>query len=363
MADVLLKELSNSDLDWMSTVGQRETIAPGTVLVKPCQDTESIYVLLDGTLSVTIPQKANTTDSGSSISTHVSEQEIVQLSRGEIVGETFLFNFCSMPALIKATGKSIVLSIPRQQLMSKLQQDIIFAAHFYRAIALILTERLRQILALSEQTEFRGTQPIKEALFIFAELRDSDIDWLIQTGQVEKVPPGKILAQAGRPIDALYLVLDGVLLASIPEEDYNPLTACFKCSQDSDKPLDEIEVERLSRGATGGIISFLDSRPFPMTLRALQETLVLSIPRQQLAAKLQQDLGFASRFYRIMAIQLSTYLQSAMVLLGCDQQTYQQDQAMDEDIEYGDELCLTSLTQVSQAAVRFNWMLKRLGVV
>jgi len=36
--------------------------------------------------------------------------------------------------------------------------------------------------------------------------------------------------------------------------------------------------------------------PTATTVKALEKSLVMSIPRQQLAAKVQQDVGFASRF-------------------------------------------------------------------
>ncbi|BAU12371.1 cyclic nucleotide-binding protein [Leptolyngbya sp. NIES-3755] len=34
MAEVLLKELSNSDIDWLLATGRREEIAAGTVLLR-----------------------------------------------------------------------------------------------------------------------------------------------------------------------------------------------------------------------------------------------------------------------------------------------------------------------------------------
>jgi hypothetical protein len=45
---VLLSELSNTDIDWMVGVGEKQTIAPGTVLVQPDRSTDALYLLLMG---------------------------------------------------------------------------------------------------------------------------------------------------------------------------------------------------------------------------------------------------------------------------------------------------------------------------
>ena len=362
MADVLLKELSNADIDWMVTTGQREEIAATSILIDPNQAPERLFVLLDGTLSVIVPHPDSSAIKLANVnSTEVScsDQEVAQIARGEIVGEAPLFNI-RPTAMVKAVENSLVLSISQQQLTAKLQQDIGFAAHFYRAIALMLSERLRQMYERTEQIHFGDNQSSKEALFVFGEMRDSDIDWLTAAGQVEELAPDKVLLQAGRPVEALYIILDGLLSISRPEGEFNSLSLCFSGLEKSTRT--QKVFADMSRGGLPGIISFLDFQPLPVTIRAVKESLVFAVPRQQLVAKLQQDVGFASRFYRVIAVQISELLQALMEHLGCDRQAYSQVQGMDEAIEYDDELDLDSLHQVSQGAAKFNWMLKRLGV-
>ena len=58
MTEVLLKELSNSDIDWMIATGRRQEIAAGTVLVQE-GTADSLHILLDGTLTVTVSQSDN----------------------------------------------------------------------------------------------------------------------------------------------------------------------------------------------------------------------------------------------------------------------------------------------------------------
>ena len=362
MADVLLQELSNADIDWMVTTGQRQQIEASHVLIKPNEDLERLYVLLDGALSIVIPQQATVSEEGSASRAGnlvCTDREVAQISRGEIVGEAPLFNLRSM-AKVEAVEDSLVLSLSQEQLTAKLEQDISFAAHFYRAIALMLADRLRKMYGRIEQINYGDNQTAKEAIFVFGELRDSDIDWLTSAGQVEKLGPDKVLLQAGRPVEAFYVVLDGLLSISRPEGDFNSLYLCFSGLEKSTRT--QTVFAEVSRGALPGIISVLDFQPLPVTIRAVKESLVFAVPRQQLVAKLQQDMGFASRFYRVIAIQIADLLQTVMDRLGCDRPAYSQAQGMDAAVEYDDELDLDSLHQVSHGAAKFNWMLKRLGV-
>jgi bacteriocin-type transport-associated protein len=358
MAEVLLRELSNADINWMITIGRQEEITAGSVLVELCRDPDVIYLLLDGALKIIIPRTESQSESQS---TDCEERDIAQLSRGEIVGETSLFDLCFMPAVVKAVVNSLVLAIPRQQLVDKLEKDIYFGTHFYRAIALMLSERLRHLLEMPGQVQAINEQPMKEALFVFGELRDSDVDWLVAAGEIRNLSPNEVLIQAGRPVEALHFVLDGFLSISVPQGEYNPLILCFEC-QDKQASREKA-IANLTRGEISGAISFLDFRPLSATVRAVNQSLVLSIPRQVLAAKLQQDMSFASRFYRVLAVQLSNSLQTVMSRLGCHKSSYSPHREMDTAAEYEDELDLDSLQQVSQGAARFNWMLKRLGVL
>lgn len=358
MTNILLKELSNADINWLIAIGQRQQIAQKSVLLRSREDPKIVYLLLDGVLTVGIP----VSDCADTQAANGNEiQPIARLNSGEIVGETALLNTRPIAATLIAAEDSTVLSIPQPQLATKLQTDLGFSTHFYRAIALILSERLRQMLEMPSQLRAASNQPMKEALFVFGELLDSDVDWLMMAGRVEKLAPGQILVQIGRPLDALYIILDGLLAVAVVEGNVNPLNLCFERAEKNARS--QKIIDRLSRGEMSGTVSFLESNPSPVTVQAIEESLVLSISRSHLALKLQQDMGFASRFYRVLAIQLSETWQAAIGLMGCPQQMYQQHQSMDDEMEYDDELDLESLHQVSQGAARFSWMLKQLGVV
>ncbi|MGL5806363.1 MAG: hypothetical protein ACRC11_13140 [Xenococcaceae cyanobacterium] len=47
MTEVLLKELTNSDIDWMLATGTKQEIAPDRILVHQGQPVDCLYLLLD----------------------------------------------------------------------------------------------------------------------------------------------------------------------------------------------------------------------------------------------------------------------------------------------------------------------------
>lgn len=176
---------------------------------------------------------------------------------------------------------------------------------------------------------------MKKVLFILGELSDDDIDWMIETGNREEIPAGTVLIHEGKAVDTLYILLEGILTVSVAA-------------------VGDKEIARLSSGEVVGEMSFVDARPPSATVKALEEVLVLSIPRVELALKLQQDIGFASRFYRALAILLSNRLRGTVSQLG-----YSKDKSQNEDFERS-QLDPAISDNVALAEVRFNWLLRRL---
>ena len=353
MSNILLRELSNADIDWMVTTGARQKMAPDDIVLRPGESLEQLFVLLEGTLSVRLPKIPSAVASQSSV---VDSQEIANISQGELFGESWLFKSKSV-VWITVAEDATVLTIPKTALLNKLHQDIDFAAHFYRALALLMTEQIRKILEPSQNLPYGSSQVVKEALFVFGELRDSDIDWMVSTGKIKKLEAGEVLLPAGRPTDALYIVLDGRLNAAIPNQPFDPLLMSFSGRESPPVNQSWKIVTYLSRGEVPGITSFLDFQPLPGTYRAETETLVLAIPRQHVAIKLQEDLGFASRLYRVIATQMWNLLQSAKLFRGEGGKEPSELVYEDED-----ELYLDELQRFSEGGAKFDWMLCQLGV-
>ncbi len=363
MTEVLLKELNKSDIDWIISTGNPRQIPAGTVLIPEGKAADSLHILLDGSLTVTVSQPGNNPLARAFAAMEGSETlgyEIARLSSGEVVGEIPFVNTRPVATTVKAIENSLVMSIPPQQLVAKLQQDVGFAARFYRAIAILFADRLQNIINQFGRTNLAQGQPLKDVLCVLGELYDSDIDWMMATGTQQKIAANTVLIHEGGPVDGLYILLSGTMSLSISFDERNPLARAFAAIEGGE--ICGREIARLSKGEIVGETPFIDGRLPSATVKAIEDSLMLLIPRQQLAAKLQQDIGFTSRFYRVITTLLSHRLQGIYSRIGYSKRVYSQGQSLDENIEYEDELELNILERVALAGKRFDWMQERLRV-
>lgn len=128
----ILGELSERDFDWIIATGYKKEIPVGTVLIQEGIPNEALYIVLKGTLSVSMAGLGN--------------REISQVGCGEVLGEMSFVDERPPSATVRASEDSVVLVIPRQPLMEKLQKDVLFALRFYRAISKFLSTRLRGVV-------------------------------------------------------------------------------------------------------------------------------------------------------------------------------------------------------------------------
>jgi CRP-like cAMP-binding protein len=182
---------------------------------------------------------------------------------------------------------------------------------------------------------------MKKALYILAELSDRDFEWLIHVGRSKKITTGSVLIHEGEPIDALYLVLEG------------ELAVCVGALKDE-------EIARIGSGEVVGEISFVDARPPTATVRAVEESLVWSIPRTQLAAKLSQDVAFSSHFYKALAVFLSDRLRRTVSRLGYDPEHFKTADSDDTGDEQSDDLNPQLSANLELAKARLEWLLNQL---
>lgn len=341
MSDILLRELSNADIDWMVNNGERQSLPAKTDLILPNQVLEKLYLVLEGQLSMSTPCRG---------------REFAWLSRGDLFGAGWLFDIEPV-SIIFAKTEAVVLAIPKARLLEKLKTDVSFAVHFYRSIALIMSERIR---AEFESTESRAEllryesgEMVKEALVVFGELHDSDIDWMMSAGHIESVAAEKVLLNMGRPVDALYTVLDGQLAIATTSQPYDPFSGCSHTLELQRQAFTPIAY--ISKGSLPGIISFLDFKPLPVRIHAIRESKVLSIPRTKVIIKLQEDLGFAARFYRVIATQTANLLNSVTA-------TECKSSADSNEPMLEGELNMEQLQRASQGGQKFDWMIKQLRV-
>jgi len=176
---------------------------------------------------------------------------------------------------------------------------------------------------------------MRKVLYILGQLSDEDVDWLSQHGTRQRAAQGEVLIEQGKPLSSMFIILDGKMSASI-------------------KGLGK--VADLGSGEIVGEMSFIDSRPPSASIMVEEDAMVLALPQDVINEKLEQDVGFAARFYRALATFLSDRMRGTVQTMG-----YGEDDAgLDDEIELEGELDLNVLDNVHLAGARFDRMLKTL---
>jgi CRP-like cAMP-binding protein len=328
-----LGAFNQADLDWFWQTGTVQAIAPHTVLVQAEQLLHELYWVLEGqfTLRVATPEGG--------------EQLVAVVEAGEAIGFLAFINARPSVTSTVCTESAQVLALPQPKLTVKLKQDAGFAARFYQTASVFLSTQLRGISALLVQSQTRAEHPLRKVLLVFAELYDSDLDWMVKVGVPCSLSATSLLIEEGKTLDAIYILLDGTL-------------AVFVSAQVNGTQMSK-EVARLATGEILGEMSFVEAQSASATVKAVENCLVWALPRVELATKLRQDQPFAARFYRAIAVVLAERLQDRLMRHGYGKLSYTKDQPLTDELEYEDEIDLQTLEHVSLAGVRFDWLLRR----
>lgn len=342
MAEIVLKELSQSDIEWMMATGLKLELAAADVLLETGAAVHTLYLVLTGSLALVMPGKGR-------------YREISVLSRGDVIGTSFLLNTYPLPFTVQAREKTVVLAVPQQQLSDKLAQDLSFSTRFYRAIALLLYERQKGIAAKMPPALIAPSFFDKSILSVFSCLNDLDICWLSNRGHVEKFDRDSFCIKEGKSLEALYVLLKGSMDVLVDgEEKALPVAAGNTITPIANK------VAEVMPGEIIGITQFLGLGANPYTMQASTDSLMLSIPIPLLNKKLRDDLGFAARFYRALASLTMERTYQILIYLRDDQMDTAETDLFDLNTE--DELNIDALQRMSVARAKFNWLLQYLNV-
>ena len=124
----IFSTLSDSDVEWLASAGERIHLEPGTVLIPAGSRIEYLYFVLDGRLEVRARN-------GDVIATN--------LESGEIFGEMSLVDPAPTAVSVHVVGEATVLRLSDSVVREKLAADLGFASRFYRALCVFLADRLR----------------------------------------------------------------------------------------------------------------------------------------------------------------------------------------------------------------------------
>ncbi|MCO6456929.1 MAG: cyclic nucleotide-binding domain-containing protein [Pirellulaceae bacterium] len=126
----LLKELDDQDIEWILEAGDERQVIASTVVIREGTQPDALYFVLEGLLGITV--------------TATGDKQLATLGPGELVGEISLLEDRPATATVSAVENSLLLAVPRTQLLDKLEHDPRFAAHVYKSFALISSRRLRE---------------------------------------------------------------------------------------------------------------------------------------------------------------------------------------------------------------------------
>ncbi len=173
---------------------------------------------------------------------------------------------------------------------------------------------------------------MRKSLILLGVLDDSDLEWMLRTGIRKHVAAGDKPVVARQALDSLFVILTGSFGVLVGGKE---------------------RVARLLAGDIVGEMSFIDSRPPSATVVAEEDSWILEIPRDQVNERLNDDQGFAARFYHAVAIFLSLRLRATSSRLGYGQTG----RAADEEDE--DEIPEDILDKLAIAGHRFAILQER----
>lgn len=368
MTEVLLQQLNNSDINWIIANGSRQQLASNTIVFRQHSSVNSLYIVLDGSLSATV--KSNS-ESVSALSFSAleddtdSEQEIGCFSSGDVIGETSFLNLSSATTTVKATEKSTVLVLARQKLLGKLRQDADFACRFYRAIAILQQNRFDRLIQQFIRRQNLKISPLQDIPLLFGELSDSDVDWIVRCSRVEEIAADTMLIRANRPVDTLYLLLRGTVSVVFNENSSSSFASAFSMLenlQESDE-LPGYEIAQLTRGEITGEMALIDTRLSAYSFKALENLQVLAIDKQKLSIEIQQNPAMGNRFLKAIVMLISAKVQALTCCIQSCNSTYKMEESLSKDDKYADEIDVDMMDDLSLGGARFDWMLRRLKIL
>ncbi|MEM6621112.1 MAG: cyclic nucleotide-binding domain-containing protein [Pseudomonadota bacterium] len=129
----ILGDLMDQDLIWLARAGELRDVEPGQLVIQEGRDLENLFIVTDGKLSVL-----------------VGGQEVAELGTGDVVGEMSFVEKQPPSADVRSKGSVRVLAVPRRALLEEFRRNDAFAARFYRALAVFLSDRLRSMMPGSD---------------------------------------------------------------------------------------------------------------------------------------------------------------------------------------------------------------------
>lgn len=177
---------------------------------------------------------------------------------------------------------------------------------------------------------------MRKVLYLLGQLDDRDCEWLVKVGTLVRVTDGTRLIEEGKPVDAIYISIEGNLAVSAQKMGV---------------------IAEIGTGELVGEMSLVDSRPASASITAVGGVALLRVPRDTLLAKIADDVAFSARMHRAIAIFLADRMRTTMERMG-----YGDDGPLDldESEETMGEIDIEVLDRLHLAGARFDRVFRSL---
>lgn len=305
---------------WAQANGDTFSVESERTLIEEGVATPDLYLLLEGSGQVRTALEA---EDGSS-----SSVDLAQIGPGQFVGEMSLLEDRLPVATVVALPGSRWIRVSYSLLLQAMLSDKALASSTYQVFAGKLALQLSSQNAFIHRWPGRDVEPLRKVLLVFGEWNELDVAWLAHQGERFDVDAGSTFIREGEVLDRLFVVLDGE--ADVLVDVEGSATA----------------VGSSRRGEILGEMSFLGGdEQATATVQAREPMLLLAMPKHRIRAQLGDDLPFAERFYRSLAVLLSHRCRDQLMARG-----------MAAEAAALEELDLTTLSNVSTAGRRFEWL-------
>lgn len=132
---------------------------------------------------------------------------------------------------------------------------------------------------------------MKQGITLLEQFSDADAEWILANAREWSLSQGEVLIEAGKPVDALYVIVQGLFEVSADESD--------------------TRLALLGPGDLAGEMSLLEGTAPTETVRALENSITLTLPHAALAERAEQAPEFDARLHRTLARLLAGRLRTA----------------------------------------------------
>ncbi len=130
-AHSIVAGLDDADMIWLLSIGKLRPLRGGEPLVEVQRPIDDLFFVIRGRLAVIL----------------ADHTRVAVIGEGGVVGEMSFLEKRPPSVAVRADGAAEVLAIPRALILARFDREPVFAARFYRALAMFLSDRLRDTTA------------------------------------------------------------------------------------------------------------------------------------------------------------------------------------------------------------------------